>query len=204
MRVYLSSYRLGEDPSPLRRQTKGRAGVVLNALDEFGPSRDRSLGREMADLDALGYVCEELDLRQYFSQHDVLTARLRQMDLVWIVGGNSFVLARAMTLAGFRGALAYVDPGFVYAGYSAGACVAGPDLDGLEIIDNPAALPDGYPADAPAAALNLVPFHIVPHWRSDHPEAAGAEQVAAVLAAAGRDYRCLRDGEAVIVEVPAT
>ncbi|GAB2685033.1 hypothetical protein GCM10027271_54410 [Saccharopolyspora gloriosae] len=123
------------------------------------------------------------------------------LDLVWVVGGNAFVLARAMTQAGFRDALAAQFPRreFTYGGYSAGACVAGPDLRGIDLMDDPAVLPDGYSSTAAPECLGLVPYRIVPHWRSGHPESDSAENAAAHLAEHGSAHRCLRDGEAVNV-----
>ena len=48
MRVYLSSYLAGDRFGELRARSGARAAVVLNALDAFGESRDRDLGRELA------------------------------------------------------------------------------------------------------------------------------------------------------------
>jgi hypothetical protein len=44
-----------------------------------------------------------------------------------------------------------------------------------------------------------VPYRIVPHWRSEHRDAEGAERAAAHLAERGLSHRCLRDGQAVNV-----
>ncbi|MGO4428197.1 hypothetical protein AB4Z54_58130, partial [Streptomyces sp. MCAF7] len=55
------------------------------------------------------------------------------------------------------------------------------------------------PATAPDC-LRLVPYRIVPHWRSEHPETEGAERAAAHLAESGLPHRCLRDGEAVNID----
>jgi peptidase E len=90
-------------------------------------------------------------------------------------------------------------PEFAYGGYSAGSCVAGPDLQGIDLMDDPAVLPEGYPPAAEPECLRLVPYRIVPHWRSDHPETEAAERAAAYLAGKGLPHRCLRDGEAVSV-----
>jgi dipeptidase E len=202
MRLLLSSWFLTSDsrpaalPSTLRT---GRAGIVLNALDGYGPSRARDYAREHRTFEAFGYFCEELDLRDYFSAPEELPERLAGLDLVWALGGNAFVLARAMTRAGFRAALheQLHRPEFAYGGYSAGACVAGPDLQGIDLMDDPTALPDGYPPATEPECLRLVPYRIVPHWRSEHPETEGAERAAAYLAANGLSHRCLRDGENV-------
>ena len=67
---------------------------------------------------SLGFDAEELDLRTYFHGGGDLRGRLETYALVWVVGGNAFVLARAMTAAGF--AAAARETLRVYAGYSAG------------------------------------------------------------------------------------
>ena len=204
VRFYLSSYRVGDRADALRApQTGARAGVVLNALDAVGPSRGRNLPHETDDLELLGYRCEELDLRGYVDDVAGLTERLQRLDTVWVVGGNAFVLARAMARAGFRQALSAMGDRalFTYAGYSAGACVAGPDLAGIDLIDDPAERVGGQPSvTGEAPCLGLVPFRIVPHWHSDHPESAAAGRAVAHLTSVGLAHRPLRDGEVVIVE----
>jgi dipeptidase E len=152
-------------------------------------------------MSTLGFECEELDLRSYFHDLEGLSDRLRHLDFLWVVGGNSFVLARAMTLSRFgealRGPLS--EGRLVYGGYSAGSCVAAPDLEGIHLMDDPAVVPEGYPAEPAPRTLQLVPWRIVPHWRSDHPESADAEKAADYLRQSGLDFRTLRDGEALIV-----
>ncbi|HLU36348.1 MAG TPA: Type 1 glutamine amidotransferase-like domain-containing protein [Thermomicrobiales bacterium] len=199
--MYLSSYRLGNNPRVLHRNDgDGRAGIILNALDVYGETRAMNLGREIADLEMLGYRSEEIDLRDYFADGAGLAARLALFDLVWIVGGNTFALARAMTASGFRDALLpALERGMIYAGYSAGSCVTCPDLDGIHLIDDPGAVPEGYDPDIPPTTLGLIPFRIVPHWRSDHPESEMAETAAAYMERKGLSYRTLRDGEAIVV-----
>ena len=200
MNLYLSSYGLGTPPIELHASRPGaRAAIVLNALDQFGPSRARDLDHEAADLRGIGYAGDELDLRVFFGEGKSLTERLSQYDLVWVVGGNSFVLARAMTASGFADALTAQSgrEAFAYAGYSAGAVVAGPDLEGIDLVDDPAVYPDDYPADVPASTLGLVPFRVIPHWRSPHPESAAIDNVVTDLKQRGLDHRCLRDGQAL-------
>jgi dipeptidase E len=204
MRLLLSSWFLTSDSRPPALPTTlrtGRAGIVLNALDQHGQTRTRDYDRERRTFEKFGYACEELDLRDYFTAPEELPQRLADLDLVWALGGNAFVLARAVTQAGLRDALHEQEhrPEFTYGGYSAGACVAGPDLQGIDLIDDPTVLPEGYAPTTAPDCLQLVPYRIVPHWRSDHPETEGAERAAAQLAERGLPHRCLRDGEAVNV-----
>ena len=87
----------------------------------------------------------------------------------------------------------------VYGGYSAGSCVAAPDLKGIHLVDDPGTIPDGYLEDVVPQTLRLVPWRIVPHWPSDHPESADAEKAADYLRQSGMDFKVLRDGEALVV-----
>ncbi len=180
----------------------GRAALVFNACDVFGDSRLRALERETQDIGGLGFACEELDLRSYFEDFEGLSRRLDRYDLIWVVGGNSFALARAMTATRFGQAASkpLTEGRRVYAGYSAGICVAAPDLEGVHLMDEPDALPEGYARDVPATTLGWLPWRIVPHWRSQHPEAPLAEQAVDYLLQNGLPFRTLRDGQAIVVD----
>jgi dipeptidase E len=198
MRVYLSSFQLGAGSTVLRAsRDDAQAALVMNALDPWPDARSRHGPLQVEALTGLGYRVSELDLRDYFHRPGALAERLDSVDLVWATGGNAFVLARAMTRAGFGSALRpRLETGrLTYAGYSAGACVAGPDLRGIDLMDQPSALPAGYDEQMEPDCLGLVPFRVVPHWRSDHRESADAERAAEFLARTGLEHRCLSDGQ---------
>jgi len=146
VKLYLSSFRLGRDRGALRDLVgrTGRAALVFNACDVYGDGRLRTLERETEDITNLGFDCEELDLRSYFADFEGLCNRLDTYELIWVVGGNSFVLARAMTKSRFGQAASgpLDEERLVYAGYSAGICVAAPDLEGIGLMDDPDSLPD--------------------------------------------------------------
>ena len=114
-----------------------------------------------------------------------------------MVGKNTFVLARAMTQSRLGDALLgpMSDGHLVYGGYSAGSCVVTPDLEGIQLMDDPEVIPHGYSENVRPQTLHLVPWRIVPHWRSDHPESADAERAVEYLRQSGLDFRTLRDGE---------
>ena len=116
------------------------------------------------------------------------------------MGGNSFVLRRAMKQSGFDSIIRerLAADTIAYGGYAAGAVVAGPTLRGLELMDDPFELPDLYDEQLIWTGLGLTPFAIVPHFRSAHPEAASAEKVVSYMRARRTRYRALSDGEVIV------
>jgi len=207
MRLFLSSYRFGSHAESLVSLLGGRrAAIIENALDGIHADMRARYRREVydpvADFGSLGIAARLLDLRAYFGQPDALRTSLGEVDLVWVMGGNSFVLRRAMKQSGFDIVIRdMLDADTIaYGGFSAGAVVAGPSLRGLELMDDPFELPDGYDEPPIWSGLGLTPFAIVPHYQSRHPEAAAAEKVVSYMRARRTRFRAISDGE-VIVQV---
>ena len=207
MRVYLSSYRFGDAVGRLTDLvgSGARVALVSNALDAIPDAARRAYaqrvhdpGRELADM---GLAPFDLDLRDFFDRAGDLETALDGTDLVWAVGGNSFLLRRAMAQSGLDAILArrLGEDSLAYGGWSAGACVAGASLRGIDLMDDPAELPPRYDPVPIYTGLGLVDFVIVPHFESEHPEAADAATATAWLAANGVPYRTLRDGEALVM-----
>ena len=178
-----------------------RVGLVRNALDFSTDFERLEAGRER-EFDALrnlGLHPEEVDLRAYFGAQNSLRALIHQLDALWVVGGNTFLLRRAMKQSGLDTALLELgNDAFVYAGYSAGACVVTPSLKGVHLADEPETVPEGYSREVIWDGLGLVPFCIVPHCRSDHPESERCEAVAGYYLEHKVPFVALRDGEVCI------
>lgn len=207
MRLYLSSYRLGDHAETLVALCgkNARAAVIANAQDlKDAPARAESETREIEALKALGFQTSALDLRTYFGQggKDRLRKDLRRIDMVWVMGGNSFVLKRAYEQSGFDMAIteAVSEDRIVYAGYSAGICIAGPTLQGIEPCDEPDRVPAGYAPDYNPEGLGFVPYSIIPHFRCGHHESPLMEKVLDDMLAARRPFRVLADGEVIVVD----
>jgi dipeptidase E len=90
------------------------------------------------------------------------------------------------------------DQQFVYAGYSAGACVVTPTLRGIHLVDYTDVVPEGYAEEIIWDGLGLVPFSIAPHYRSDHPESELIERSVAYFIDHKIPFIALRDGEVYI------
>jgi dipeptidase E len=205
MRLYLSSFRLGNQPRALLNLLGGRTrtALILNADDYKNPAdRDASLQRELTELRGLGLDPTEIDLRDYFARESELRPLLTGFDLVYLRGGNVFILRRALRQSGADRILAdlLAQDAVVYAGYSAGPCVLGPTLRGIEgSEDDPGTVPDGYDEAVIWDGLGLLPFAFAPHYR---PETAvgGATPVVDYYIDHHIPFVALRDGQALVVD----
>ncbi|MGB4966232.1 MAG: Type 1 glutamine amidotransferase-like domain-containing protein [Microgenomates group bacterium] len=203
MKLFLSSYHLGNNPQDLANlfSTNKKVAVIANAQDILEPDeREERVTREFNDLKALGLQPAEVDLRNYFGKKEALAQLLNAFGGVWIRGGNAFVLRKAMYESGMD---EYVlsklhDEHFVYAGFSAALCVLSPSLHGYELVDDPHANPTGYKAGIMWEGLSILPYSIVPHYQSDHFESPLVEKSLEYLKKNIMPYKTLRDGEVLI------
>lgn len=196
MRLYLSSYRLGDHPERLTAMLPGQARVAVigNALDAVPAIRPAAVAQEIDALSGLGLQPVELDLRTDDPRE------LTSYDGVWVRGGNVFVLREVLRRSGADDLLVdLIRSGeIVYAGYSAGGCVLAPSLRGLELCDDP-----GEAGEVIWDGLGVLDHAIVPHLDSPgHPETELVARVAARYDADGTPYVGLRDGQALLVDGP--
>lgn len=202
MRLYLSSFDVGNATSDLvALAPDGRVALIMNALDNRPEGREKWRIDQSGKLSALGFRVSELDLRPFFGDPDGLHEALRAFDMVWINGGNVFILRRAMKLSGMDTAIADLlsRDRIVYAGFSAAAVIMSRSLEGLEAVDDPYDVPAGYPQEVEWTGLGILPFSIVVHYRSGHTESAGAEREIEHYERKGIAYRTLQDGEALLI-----
>ncbi len=208
MRLYLSSFRLGDNPRSLvdLAGENRRVAVIMNACDLL-PDDDRRmrLEGEYEALRELGFDPEEIDLRDYpdgDNHHTDLRSRLESCGLVWVRGGNTFVLRRAMRQSGFDGIIREMleRDAIVYGGYSAGIIVLTPSLHGVELADDPHTVPEGYDPAIIWECLHILPYALAPHYRSDHPESSDIDNVVEYFIDHHMLFRALRDGQAIVVD----
>jgi dipeptidase E len=207
MKMYLSSYRLGDDPQQLANLigTNKKVAVIANSID-FGNDPERrkaGVQREIEDLTTLGLQPEELDLRNYFGKPQELEKKLSEYGTLWVRGGNTFILRRAFKESGLDDWLISQKDNkeLVYAGYSAGVCILSPTLKGLELVDDPVVVSDGYPKETIWEGLGLIDFAFAPHFESPgHPETEAVGKEVEYYKKAGVEYKALHDGEVIIKE----
>jgi dipeptidase E len=207
MKLYLSSYRLGNQPEKFLEPNarNKRVAVIQNAQDCWTDpvKRKAVLDREFEGLVGLGLEPVELDLRKFFRRQNELREEISKFAYCWAMGGNCFVLRRAYALSGFDAMLyefAQEQAGLIYGGYSAGVCVMCPTLDGIHLADEPESNPADYDCEVIWSGLGLYPHCIVPHYRSDHFESELMEGVVEHLIRQKTPFIALHDGEAIVFE----
>ncbi len=142
MKLYLSSYRIPR-PDKLvaligKPADQTKVAIIPNAKDYYA-NRARAVKlRDQTDyITNLGFTAEIVDLRDYRNSES-LRDKLQQFDALWLIGGNTYCLRYEIEQSGFNAIIgSLLQDGITFIGESAGACVAGTNLRGLESADNP-------------------------------------------------------------------
>ncbi len=163
MKLYLSSYRIPDSQALIALTDKTaediRVALIPNAKDYYAErARNVKLQESIEYFRSRGLASEVVDLREYRNP-DELRRTLQAYDVIWAVGGNTFCLRHEMQASGFDIVVKdLLEQGIVYGGDSAGACVVGTTLKGLEGADDPA-----FSESVIWEGLALVPHFILPH-----------------------------------------
>lgn len=204
MRLFLSSYRFGAHQDRFLELVGGgrRAVVIANACDSWPASaRSSAVVSDVLPLRRLGFEVDEVDVREFAGATSALRERLKSTDVLWVRGGNTFVLRAQFARSGADAVITELlrDDAVAYAGYSAGACLMAPSLYGLEIEDPIDEVLPTCGIDPIWTGLGLVDHAIVPHWESPELGNSG-HKVVAELQRRGIPHWTLRDDQAVIVD----
>jgi len=206
MKLYLSSYRLGNHSDELKRiinKTNPKVAVSVNALDFLDKEtrNGKFLKRELEDMKSLGFNAEELDLRNYFGNNTLLE-KIREYDAVWFSGGNTFLLAKAFRQSGFDKIIeTQVKNGdLVYAGYSAAFCVLNSSLRGIELVDDKNVEVERYESGEIWEGVGLIDFHPIVHFRSNHHESDLVEKEYEYVCENSVPHKTFKDGDVYIIE----
>lgn len=206
MRLYLSSYRLGNHADELVKligRKDARVAVSVNALDFSDDLRRKNarLAQEMAEIETLGFKAEKLDLRDYFD-NDLILEHMREYDAVWFSGGNTFILAKAFRQSGFDVVIEELvkTNKLVYSGYSAAFCVLNSSLHGIDLVDDNSASAEGYETGEIWEGVGLIDFYPVVHFRSGHNESDEVEKLYDYVIKNDLSYKTFKDGDVYLAE----
>lgn len=141
------------------------------------------------------YQVETIDLRNWLNNKEALYQKLQSKDVLWLCGGHTYYLRWILKESGADDMIKeLVTAGKVYAGWSAGAIMAGPTTKFFNLMgDDPAAAPSLI-----EEGLELTYKVIVPHMNNaDFAEGAAAANLA--LTHAGFKTVPLNDDQALII-----
>lgn len=206
MKFYLSSYKFGtEDKKSILREWiknyDNKLVFISNSRDARENTKEKfeKIESDKNLLKEIGFEIYDIDLKDYFGKCEKLENDLNNFKSFCLIGGNVFVLRKAMALSGFDKFIEkriYDD--YLYIGYSAGICLLGKTLEGLDLVDEPInpyteekALYDG---------LNILDCTLVPHYKSNHPESEAIDKVVEYLESQNIKYEALHDGDVLITE----
>lgn len=204
MRLFLSSYRaMGREAELAALFGKGsKVAVINNSKDGKSiEEREQKLNEVLSFLKDIELKPTDIDLRNYFKNSAGLKEELQKYPAIWVAGGNTFVLRRAMKYSGCDKLLSEMirKNEMMYGGDSAGAILATPSLHGSEYGDEPDLIPKGYSEEIVWDGLKFVPYHIVPHYKSDWWGAEG-DKMAEYLEKNKLPFKTIRDGQAIVID----
>ncbi len=203
MLLYLSSYKLGDRKDVLKKWIleNGNKIILISNSKDWRidcDEKEQGIKKNVADLEEVGFDVKRIDLRNYFGKKEQLEKDLEGYFAFYVLGGNVFILRKAMQLSGFD---EYIlkkqnDDKYLYAGYSAGICVLGPSLYGLDIVDKP--INPYNEEEVLYGGLNILDFMPIPHYKSNHPESKLIDEEVKFLKENKIKYKTLQDGDVII------
>ena len=202
MNLYLSSYMLGNKINILKKlinYSGSKIALIPNALDCEEPNnRNQQINEFLESLNELSFDVKIIDLKKYFGNSIKLIQDLNDFKAVCIMGGNVFVLRKAMELSGFDNFLINNrnNNQMLYLGYSAGICILGKTLSGLDIVCNPINPYNDSPANY--TGLGLIDYAIAPHYKSNHKSSELIDKVVEYYDCKKINYKSLKDGEVIL------
>ena len=201
--MYLSSHGIGTQEERLKALVGDNKKMLFidNAKDDL-PLVERAghVREKMMEFHDLGFDCHELDLREYFGRSEILEKIVAAAGLVWVSGGNTFLLRRAMHYSGLDAILTNLlrEDALVYGGSSAGTIVMTKTLHGVENADNPYVVPEEYEEEIIWTGLGLIYPQLIPHFNSTAFKDE-AQALADFYETNGLKYETLEDGQVYIV-----
>lgn len=140
--------------------------LIENAADVIKGSEEWVQGIR-ASLQEQGYAVEPIDVRLWANRREALREKLASKDVLWVCGGHTYYLRWILKETGADEIIKeLVAEGKVYAGWSAGAIIAGPTTQFFdEMGDDPNEVPKVI-----FEGLHLSDIVVVPH--GDNPDFA--------------------------------
>jgi len=205
MDFYLASYKFGNHKKEflnLISKTNKKTAFIPNAGDAYPKKKNEErTAKTLEELKEVGLDPEIIDLKQYFGKEKALEKKLKTKEVIWVKGGNTFVLRKAMNLSGFDKIFKKLlnKKKMLYAGYSAGIVVLAPSLKSTEIVDAKNAIP--YKNKKILwEGLNYLPYLPLPHYASNHPESKKINKTIKYCIKEKIPFKTLKDNEVIVIK----
>lgn len=159
-KLFLTSVGLAALPKFLGKSIKGLKVVFITTAANTYPADHRTwLDYDRKYYKEAGANLVELDING--KSREELGKICKNADIIHIAGGNTFYLLEKINESGFDEIIKRrVEEGVMYVGSSAGACLAGPDIEPIRLADDPKEAPNLKSTKG----LGLVGFVVVPHF----------------------------------------
>lgn len=168
-----------------------KAAFIPTAGDPYSDKGFVEVDREK--LVKMGFDVIDVDLKKI--DETALEAKLADIDLVLVAGGNTFYLLDKVRKSGFdRVIQKMLDRGLIYVGSSAGSILCCPTIEGAKRFDNPSDASDltDY------RGLNLFDKIIIPHAHKEK-YAERIKQTTTEMDDQGFEVVTLTDNQAIIL-----
>lgn len=206
MKLYLSSYKIGEKVDELKKwinEHGNKICLIPNSRDIYPESerKEKGIQADVEELTNIGFDVTVISLKDYFNHKEELIKALEKFRAFYVIGGNVFALRQAMYLSGFDEYLKTIenDPNYLYAGYSAGICVLAKDMHGLDICDDPNINP--YGIDTMWNGLGYFDYIFLPHYKSNHKETELIDTSVDYCNQHNIKFKTLSDGDVIIQQM---
>ena len=174
--------------------------LIPNALDAMfnNSGKQTIIQSDKKMLEEAGFNVTVASLEDYFGNSNKLKKDFEQYKAFYAIGGNVFVLRKAMELSGFDKFLKEKSTreNVLYGGYSAGICVLSRRLSVLKLADQPR---NPYNDDEVLEeGIGLIDFLPIPHYKSGYPVGDIIDRIVESCDRNGIRYKTLRDGESIV------
>ncbi len=190
MRLLLTSF----DHHAIPQFFSGRIAYIPDAARSYGDTPYAQVERDALRQHGL----EVVDLPLSTTPTKKVDEILASCDGVYVAGGETFDLLHVLRATGADDVLVrHVRNGLPYLGCSAGSIIAGPSIEPVSLLDDPAIAPDLRDF----TGLGLTDYVVIPHAAGNLPPYP-IEVYAETVRRYGEGHKLLllRDGEALLVD----
>lgn len=104
MKLYLSSYKLGDKKEELKKwivEHNNKICLIPNSRDVYpdGERKINGIQEDVKELEDLGFDVTVISLKDYFDNNEELYKILKEFNAFYVIGGNTFALRQAMYLS---------------------------------------------------------------------------------------------------------